>query len=206
MLKEDLDIINVFRKDLFLADSIRGIMIKMKNKSYGRVFTAAQELLKQGVLNSQKLGMSTVCSINLNDSKALAYLSFLDFVEFNSKITGELAEKIKSLAETIPLRYFSFIIGAGHSERKSKKGALEVLVIVENEVDSNKILNLLESNCKSMKLEVKAHVLKVSEFLNMLLSKEENYAKNISKNKLVFYGSQNYYVIIREAIEHGFRA
>ncbi|MEK6893409.1 MAG: hypothetical protein AABX07_04355 [Nanoarchaeota archaeon] len=207
MLKEDLDIVNVFRKNLFLADSIRGIMIKMKNKSYGRVFTAAQELLKQGVLNSQKLGMSTVCSINLNDSKALAYLSFLDFMEFNSKITGELAEKIKSLAETIPLRYFSFIIGEGYPERKtSKKRVLDVLVIVENEIDSTKILNLLENNCKLMKFEVKVHVFKVSEFLNMLLSKEENYAKNILKKKLVFYGSQNYYAILREAIEHGFRA
>jgi hypothetical protein len=204
MLKEELDIINVFRKDLFLEDSIRGIMLKMGNKSYGRVFTAVQALLKQGVLNSQKLGMSTVCSINLNDSKTISYLSFLDSIEFNSKMTGESAEKIKTLAETIPLRYFSFIVS--NSEGKSgKKGVLDVFVVVDNDADSAKILNLLENNCKTMKLEIKVHVFKVSEFLDMLLSKEENYAKNILKNKLVFYGSENYYIIIKEAIEHGFK-
>ena len=39
----------------------------------------------------------------------------------------------------------------------------------------------------------------------VLLDKEENYGKEIFKNKLLFRNSERYYELIKEAIENGFR-
>jgi hypothetical protein len=77
---------------------------------------------------------------------------------------------------------------------------------VDNEIDTSRILNLLESKGKLMSPKADIHVFRVSEFLSLLLSKEGNYIKKVYKKRIIFYGSQNYYKIIKEAIEHGFKA
>ncbi len=207
MLKEELEILDIFRKNLFLEDSIRGLMKKTGNKSYGRIFEASQSLIKQSVLLSRKIGSSTVCSLNLNSEKTISHLSFLEAQNSLANIKNDLEKNIKSLISIIPLKYFSFIIAENYAESKSsKKSEINLIVIVDNEIDSAKILNILESKTRLMSPKINAHVFKVSEFSSMLLSKDENYIKEVYKNRIIFYGSQNYYIIIREAIEHGFKA
>ncbi|MCX6748415.1 MAG: hypothetical protein NT076_02320 [Candidatus Pacearchaeota archaeon] len=39
----------------------------------------------------------------------------------------------------------------------------------------------------------------------MLLDKEENYGKEIFKNRLIFRNSNRYYYDLKEAIKNGFR-
>jgi len=43
------------------------------------------------------------------------------------------------------------------------------------------------------------------EFYEMLINKEENYGKEIARNNLIITGGKEYYAILQEAIEHGFR-
>jgi hypothetical protein len=48
-------------------------------------------------------------------------------------------------------------------------------------------------------------VFRKPEFMEMLLNKEANYGKMLFRKHLIAFGAENYYLIIREAIEHGFR-
>ena len=52
--------------------------------------------------------------------------------------------------------------------------------------------------------EAHPYVFTKSELLQMLLSKEENYGKEIAKNNLTITGAKQFYSIILEAIDYGF--
>lgn len=206
MLKDELDIINVFRKNLFEEDSIRGIMKKAKKKSYGRIFDSMQDLTRKGIIKTRKSGKSVLCSINLENALALSYLSLLDSNEANSRIRGKIAGNIAELMNSVPSDYFVFILTGSYAEGKATaKSDLDVVVIVEDTIDIRKILNTLKNKGELMTPEVHPYVFTKSEFLAMLLSGEMNYGKLIFKNRLIFFGAENYYRIIWRAIKNGFK-
>lgn len=206
MLKTELEIIDLFRKDLFRTESIRGIMKKTNKKSYGSVFKSVKELLKKGVLDEKKQGKSLLCSINLENELTLAYLSFLESIEAYTKIKDKIRKNIQELISSTPQDYFSLILTGSYSEGKAtKKSDLDIVVITEDESDVKKILNVLKNKGELMIPEVHPYVFKKSEFLEMLLNNEMNYGKLIFKDRIIFYGAQNYYRIIRNAIKNGFK-
>ena len=206
MLKEELDIVNVFRKDLFLADSIRGLMKKSGNKSYGRIFDTSQELIKQEVLSMQKQGKSTVCSLNISNYKCQNYLSMLEFIDADTKLKEEEKRAINSLVEAIPNKYFTLLLSPQRSDGKApKKEAYDLSFIVDDECDSVKLLNILNNHLKMNKLDLNLLVYKTKEFYELILSRENNVAKELIRNHIVVYGALSYYRILKEAIEHGFK-
>jgi hypothetical protein len=180
-------------------------MKKTKNKSYGRVFNAAQSLISQKILNSQKIGMSNICTINLNNEKTINYFCFLDSLDISEKVPQELSQKVQSLIPIIPAKYFTLIIDKNQLDQKIKRLSIDVFILVDNEIDSMRVLNIIENHCNSNNLEIKPHVLHVSEFLSLVNSPDANYIKSLIKNNFIFYGSQNYYHLIKEAISHGFK-
>ena len=52
--------------------------------------------------------------------------------------------------------------------------------------------------------EVHPYVFTQEQFYQMLTTKEENYGKEIARNNLIITGGKAYYLMLSEAIEHGF--
>src|SRR4030042_227187 len=74
--KSQLNIMNLFRKDIFLKKTIREVSMLLK-KDYPNTYNAVMELEKEGFIRIEKVGKSKVCSIELNQ-KTISLLSFLD--------------------------------------------------------------------------------------------------------------------------------
>ena len=68
LTKEEIKIIDFFRKDLFKKYSIRKIMIKLSKKSYSGVFNIIKKLKKIGIVKIEKIGHTNICSLDLNNS------------------------------------------------------------------------------------------------------------------------------------------
>ncbi len=204
LTKEELKVIDLFRKDLFKYYSIREIMKKISKKSYSWTFKAVKKLNELGVVNIEKKGNTNLCSINLDNTLTITYLSFLE--EFDA-ITKKLPRKnVAELINSIPLSYFTFIVTGSYAEgRATEKSDLDVVVLVEDGAITKNILAVLKNKGELMMPEVHPYVFTKSEFLQMLLSDEENYGKLLFKNRIILFGSQNYYLIIKEAIKHGFK-
>jgi len=77
--------------------------------------------------------------------------------------------------------------------------------IRKNKKDSKKIFAVLKNKGELMIPPAHVYVFTKMEFLQMFLSKEENYGKLIFKNRIIMFGAENYYLILKEAIENGFR-
>jgi len=78
--KNELKILNLFRKNIFLKSSIREIAIKTKSKSYQRIHEAVEKLVQKNILISDKIGNTCLISLNLS-RESIITLSFLDETE-----------------------------------------------------------------------------------------------------------------------------
>jgi predicted nucleotidyltransferase len=135
---------------------------------------------------------------------ALIYLSLIE--EFALRRKKLPTQNIAELIGSIPLSYFTFIVAGSFAQGKAtKKSDLDIVVIVEDGINTSKILAILKNKGELMIPEAHPYVFTKSEFLQMLMSHEENYGKMVYRNRLIAFGAHNYYLIIREAIKNGFK-
>ncbi len=204
LTKEEIKIIKIFESGLCRDYTIRGLMKKISKNSYTWTYKAVKKLAKLEIINTKEEGKSKMCSINLNNNLTLIYLSLLEESRIHTKKLPQ--RNIYELLRSIPLSYFTFIVAGSYaSGNATKKSDLDIVVLVENGTDTKKLLAILKNKGELMIPEAHPYVFTKSEFLQMLLSEEENYGKFIVKNKLIIFGAENYYLIIKEAIKNGFR-
>lgn len=192
--KEEWELLEVFRRELFLEDSIRGLQKKTGNSSYGRIFDATMSLVKEGVLFAKTQGKSTVCSINLAHEKTLCCFSFLAAQQTAREISKELRNTFEVLRSLIPLRYYTFILFEDN-----------LVLIVDNEVDSSRISGIISHYLKVHKPNIVTHVFRVSECEQMLLSREKTLMHSLLYKGFVVYGQEHWYRLLQEVKEYGFR-
>ncbi|MEK6823840.1 MAG: nucleotidyltransferase domain-containing protein [Nanoarchaeota archaeon] len=201
--KEELKIVELFKNNLFGEYTIREIMKKINKKSYNWIFRAVDKLKKMGIIKVKTKGASSICSVDLDNQLTLNYFSLLEKLSISKKLP---MKNILELIGSIPIVYFSFIIAGSYAEGKAtKKSDLDVVVLVENKDDSKKIFTILKNKGELMIPPAHIYVFTKNEFLEMLLNKEQNYAKLIFEKKILIFGAENYYLIIKEAIENGFK-
>ena len=205
LTKKELEIMDIFRKDLFREETIRSIMKSISKSSYTWTFNTVKKLIRSNLLLHKKKGKSTICSLNIDSLNSVYYLSLLDYLEASN--AGYVPYKnIIELINNIPVIYFSFIVTGSYAEGKqTKKSDIDICVIIEDDSDKKRVYNHLFNKGELMIPKVHPLVFTKSEFVQMLLDKEENYGKLLYKKRLIYFGAENYYLIVKEAIRNGFR-
>jgi len=196
--KSQLNIMNLFKKNLFLKKTIREISILLK-KDYPNTYNAIIELEKEGFLKIEKIGKSKVCSIELNQ-KTISLFSFLDEQEsFEANIPN--MNKIldfKEFNDDLILVTGSYVLG-----KQTKTSDIDLVLIVKEKAFEKQ--KLLENIVSLMIPKFHALVFSYKDFIDMLLDKKPNLGKEILNKRLIFKNTVKYYNLIKEAIEHGFR-
>src|SRR3990167_9470269 len=112
--KNELKILELFRKELFLKASIREIMKKIHSKSYQRVYDAVWGLVKKNFFVLEKIGNINLISLHLS-REAILGLSFLDEKEGNKQSDMDLVvivpdkEDIVSIQKLVENRTMLFV-------------------------------------------------------------------------------------------------
>jgi len=197
--KNELKVLNLFRKEIFLKVSIREVMKRIKSKSYQRVYEAVQSLEKKQMLSSEKVGNTNLVYLKMSRNTFLN-LAFIDEQE-NETIPN--AQKIIALKEIT-----DYLIIAGGSYAKgnaNKKSDLDLVVIIPDKEDIVHIQKLVENLTMLFVPEIHLYVFKKKDFVDMLTEKKENYGKEIFKSHIILKNAQTYYELINEAIENGFK-
>jgi predicted nucleotidyltransferase len=197
--KNELKVLNLFRKNIFLKSSIREIMSKIKSKSYQRVYEAIESLEKRQILTSEKIGNTNLVSLKMSRN-TLLNLSFLDEQE-NETIPN--AQKIIALKE---ITDYLVIIGGSYAKgNATKKSDLDLVIIIPNKDNPVHVQKVVENLTMLFIPEVHLYVLRKKDFIEMLTEKEENYGKEIFKNHIILKNAQTYYELLAEAMENGFK-
>lgn len=203
LTREEMKVILLFRDNLFGEYTIREIAKEINKKSYNWVFKVIEKLKKIEIIKVKTKGNSNICTINLENDLTLIYLALLNQFEIKKKLP---VKNIRVLTDSVPVRYYTFIVTGSYAKGKqTSKSDLDIVVIVENKEDTKKVFSVLKNKGEIMLPKSHIFVFSREEFLKMLLEKEENYGKEIFRNNIIIFGAENYYLILKEAIENGFK-
>ncbi|VVB81593.1 Nucleotidyltransferase domain protein [uncultured archaeon] len=176
-------------------------LCKKSSKSY--VFAVLKKLVKEEILREEKAGNVILYISNLCSLKAQAYSALVaEHLAWNRALPYQNLQKA---AEKVPTPFYIFIVTGSYAKNAQKKGSdIDVVVIIDDAEEAKSIYAQLRFTCELSVPEIHLYVFRKSEFLEMLLSKQANYGKEIAKNNLILHGAEAYYQIINEALERGF--
>ncbi|MBI4454002.1 nucleotidyltransferase domain-containing protein [Candidatus Woesearchaeota archaeon] len=202
LTSKELQILELFRINLFASFTIMEVMKKIKTKSYNWTHNAIKKLQKGNILAIKRIGQNQLCSINLNEHKTIAYLSLAE--ELN--ISKQNVPNLKRIQALMPGDFHIFIVTGSYAGNTfTRKSDLDIVVIIERKENKKFLLNNLSSEGELMIPPLHPYVFTREEFFEMLTNKEENYGKEITRKKIIIEGAELYYNILNEAIEHGFK-
>jgi len=196
--KSQLDILNLFRKNIFLSETIRSISIKIK-KPYQQVHRVIQELKDKKILSIKEVGKGKVCELALSN-ETISVLSFLDeqeALERNITLIKDILQH-KELLDDIVLVTGSYTKGT-----ETKKSDIDLVVITKEDAFSKQ--RLIENLTALLLPKVHPIAITQKDFVSMLTDKKASFGKEIFKQRLIYRGASRYYELIKEAIDNGFR-
>src|SRR3989344_4957905 len=192
--KNEVKIVELFRKELFLKASIMELMKKITSKSYQRVYEAVEKLIRKKILLSEKIGNTNLISLNFSRETILLF-SFFDEKE-GSKIPNYLRIlDIKEISD-----YLILVTGSYVSGKFNKKSDLDLVIIVPDKEDIVAIQKLIENKTMLFVPSIHLYVFRKKDFIEMLKNKEPNYGKEIVKKKIILKNAQIFYELIKEAV------
>lgn len=203
LTRKETAIIDLFRRRLFDTFTISEISKMLGAASYPWTFNAVKALSKAGILNVGTKGHSKIVELNLDSALAIRYLSLLDELETESQNIPNIREIFDMVNGTTD--YFTLVVGGSYaSGTQTRDSDLDIVVLVDDKADTKSVMNTLKNKGGLMVPEVHPYVFTRKDLLQMLLSKEENYGKLLFRKRLIYFGAENYYLIVREAKRHGF--
>ena len=159
---------------------------------------------KENLFNEQKVGKSSLYTLNLNNDIVYYYIALSNHERLN-----KLAHiSIKLIKESIKKQtnFYSIVVFGSYALQEQKKDSdFDVAVFIENESLRKKAqITLNFAELKSI-LQIDGHIITKDEFLEMLKREEENLGKQIARKHLAIYNHQIFYDTMQEGIKNGFR-
>ena len=198
LTKQQLNILSVFKKDLFASLTFKQIKEESKQKSNNIVQIAIKKFKEQNLVNTQVTGDVTTYSLNLRNNLMVSYLNLINDLElqkrkFPKEILLEIQKKISKATNLFILTVF----GSYAKNKATEKSDLDIAVIVESEETKKEIVPFLETVKRREIKPLDYHIFTRKEFLEMLKADIENVGKQIYKNSIIYYGFIEYCNIIR---------
>lgn len=199
LTKNQFEVVNLFRKNIFLKESILGLMRRLNKKSYQRIYEAVRELEKNTILKIEKFGSSNIVELNLSSS-TIALFSYLDETE-------ALSKKILNIEGILELKDFAddIILVAGSYAKGAQTKASDIDLTIITKDDAFKKQKRIENVTLSYHPQIHPVTFTHKDFIDMLLSKEENFGREVFKNHLILRNASKYYELLKEAVRNGFK-
>jgi predicted nucleotidyltransferase len=200
---EKIKILEVWRKNPFSNLSRMEIMKNLNKKTKTWTFNTLRHLVKNKILNSNRKSNLDIYSLNLSNPISL---KILDFLEIQESINFERLDIISEVIDKIPLREYCLIVFGSYAENKQKKDSdIDICMLVKDKEDEKKIKPYISDIKLNYKIKIDVHYILFNEFIEMLKRSEENLGKQIFRKHKIFYNSDIYYNLIKEAYKNGFR-
>ena len=198
LTKEQINILGVFHKNLFVELTFKQIKEQSKQKSNNIVQIALKEFLKQNLIKTKTTADVTTYLLNLDNNLTLSYLNLINQREilkrkFPKGILADIQKKILKQTELFIL----IVFGSYAKNKATEKSDLDIAVIVESEQTKKEITPFLETIKRREIKTIDYHAFARNEFLEMLQADVENVGKQIYKDNLIYYGYIEYCNLIR---------
>jgi len=200
---EKIRLLEVWRKNPFRELSIAEIMKESKKKTKTWVFNALKLLVNNNILKATRKANLDIYNLNIGNPLSL---QFLQYLEAQNNLNFQQLKIISEVIEKIPIKGCSIIIFGSYAENKQTKNSdLDICILIDNGEVEKKIKPYINEIKLNHTIKIDEHYITFEDFLKMLLREEENLAKQIFIKHKLFYNSEIYYQLLKEAHKHGFR-
>ena len=198
LTKEQLNILSVFKKDIFASLTFKQIKQDSRQKSNNIVQIAIKEFQKQEIVKTKETGDVTTYSLNLNNNLAFSYLNLINESEISkSKLPKKTLEDIQNRIFKQTELFILILFGSYAKNEATKKSDLDIALIVESEQTKKEITPFLETIKRREVIPIDYHIFTRNEFLEMLQADSENVGKQIFKSNIVYYGYITYCNLVK---------
>ncbi len=204
MLREQHQLLKEFVFKPWKKFTFKEIKTLSKKKSESYVYDSLKNFVKEGILNEEKAGNVILYSLNLSSLKTQMYAGFIaGYIAWDSKHLPfkDIAKITSKLGKIEP-----FIITGSYAKNKQTQGSdIDIVIIIDDSQSPQTHYARLNQICELNIPPIHLYVFTRSEFLKMLTNKELNYGKEIARNNLILAGGEEYFNIMNEAIQNGFK-
>ena len=200
---EKIRLLEVWRINPFRELSTTEIMKESKKKTKTWVFNALKLLLNNNILKSTRKANLDIYSLKFENPLSFQLLQYL---EVQSNLNFSKLNIISEIIEKVPIKDYSIIVFGSYAVNKQTKNSdLDICILIENIEIEKKIKPYLNEIKLNYPITIDEHYFTFKDFVKMLLREEENLAKQIFIKHKLFYNSEIYYQLLKEAYKNGFR-
>lgn len=209
LIKEELMLLDVFRKNPLKSLTFNEIMDLAKKESKTWVFNKLKKFTELGFLEKIKVNNSYLYKANLKSFGLINFFHPLDFAEAHIK-NAKWPKDVYNILNKIRINifkvtpFFIMLVFGSYVEKKySEKSDLDIAIIVDSK--DIKIKPYIEKIIRKEIIQIDYHIITKQDFKEMLLREEENLGKEIYRKHITIWGGNSYYELIRQAGENGFK-
>ena len=187
-------IMEVLLQKPFATYSIKQIS-KLIKSSYALTYDSVKTLLSKKMLKAKKIGNSFACQLNLSaDSQLLAISSLVLSKKFLDKASfGFIIDDIKSKLND--MIYIMILFGSYAKGTATKKSDIDLLFVVQNEADIEKIKKKVRSVLSSTNIKIEFDVITI-EWLIKMFEERHTVGREVLEASITLYGAEQYYSLV----------
>ena len=199
---KSIELLEIWRKNPFGDFSISEIMKFSGKKTKTWTFNALKLFIKANILKSARKGNLDIYSMNLDNPFSFQYLQYL---EMQNNLNFPKMNVLSEIINNFPIKNYCLIVfGSFASGKPTKNSDLDICILIENKELEKKIKPYMNDIKLNHNIKIDENYITFEDFVKMLLITEENLAKQIYKNHILFYNEGIYYQILKEANKNGF--
>ena len=200
---EKMKLLEAWRINPFRELSIAEIMKEAKKETKTWVFNALKLLVKNNILRATRKANLDIYALNLENQLSLQLLQYL---EAQDNLNFSQLKVISEIIEKSPVKNLSIVVfGSYATNKQTKNSYLDIALLIENKEIEKKIKPYIKEIKLNHPVNIEEQYITFEDFIKMLLREEENLAKQIFIKRKLFYNSEIYYQLLKEAHKNGFR-
>ena len=202
IMETELKIIGVYEKDHVKGISMNE-MARNLGLTYSYLYKNVQNMIRENILISKRIGRSTICSINIENRKARLLLSLASqkktdsFLSKNKVLSKMLEEAVQRLGQKTKTLYSIILFGSYAKGREKKASDIDLLIIMSEKEDEavHEELNTIETRYGKA---INPVIVDQEIFKKMAGSKDQNVVKEAIIDKVVLYGFEHFWELLSE--------
>lgn len=178
----------------FKTYSIKHIS-KLIKTSYALTYDSIKTLLSKKIVKADKVGHSLACKLNLSaDPQLIAISSLIISQKFLDKVSfGFVIDDIKNKLND--LIYIMILFGSHVKGTATKNSDVDLLFIVQNEADIEKIKKRVKSVVSLTNIKIEFNVI-ITDWLIKMFEEKHTVGREILERSIILHGAEQYYTLV----------
>lgn len=200
LTKTEVAILKFLVGKLTTSCTVREIARNIR-QDYRIIHESVQSLANKGIVEKIKKANINLCKINLMaDVEILSYIEHLRAVEFFN--TFKEIKLIKDdLLDKIPIYSFTSILFGSYIKGAYKKHSdLDLLFLIPDKRFEKEISAAIASIERMSPIGIHETILTYDNFIEMLKERERNIAKEVLESRIIFYGAEAFYKLLKATL------